>query len=186
MKYRELNNTDGLSALGFGCMRFPRKGNGFDLDEIEREIRYAIDHGVNYYDTAYLYPGNEEAFGRVLEKIGARDKIYIATKMPHYMMKSTEEAEKRFNEQLGRLKTDHVDYYLMHMLPDAKTWDALCERGIDRWLEEKKKAGLIRRIGFSFHGSSELFVKILDRYGWEFAQIQYNYLDENSQAGKEV
>ncbi len=184
MKYRELNNTDGLSALGFGCMRFPRKGNGFDLDEIEREIRYAIDHGVNYFDTAYLYPGNEEAFGKVLEKIGARDKIYIATKMPHYMMKSTEEAEKRFNEQLGRLKTDHVDYYLMHMLPDAKTWDALCERGIDRWLEEKKKAGLIRRIGFSFHGSSELFVKILDRYDWEFAQIQYNYLDENSQAGK--
>ena len=183
MKYRELNNKDKLSVLGFGCMRFPKKGNGFDADEIEREIRYAIESGVNYYDTAYLYPGNEEVFGKVLEKIGARDKINIATKMPNYFMKSPEEADKRFHEQLARLRTDHVDYYLMHMLPDEKTWRELCNRGIDKWLEEKKKEGLIRRIGFSYHGSSEMFIKILHAYEWEFAQIQYNYLDENSQAG---
>ncbi|MCR5831084.1 MAG: aldo/keto reductase [Lachnospiraceae bacterium] len=183
MKYRELNNKDKLSVLGFGCMRFPKKGNGFDVDEIEREIRYAIESGVNYYDTAYLYPGNEEVFGKVLEKIGARDKINIATKMPNYFMKSPEEADKRFHEQLARLRTDHVDYYLMHMLPDEKTWRELCNRGIDKWLEEKKKEGLIRRIGFSYHGSSEMFIKILHANEWEFAQIQYNYLDENSQAG---
>ena len=183
MRYRQLNNKDNLSALGFGCMRFPKKGNGFDVPEIEREIRYAIDSGVNYFDTAYLYPGNEEVFGRVLEKIGARDKINIATKMPNYFLKSPEEADRRFSEQLGRLRTDHVDYYLMHMLPDLGTWEELCNRGIDKWLENKKKEGLIRRIGFSYHGSSEMFIKILHAYDWEFAQIQYNYLDENSQAG---
>lgn len=183
MNYRELNNKDNLSALGFGCMRFPKKGNGFDHDEIERELSYAIENGVNYFDTAYLYPGNEEAFGKALEKIGKRDQINIATKMPNYFMKSPEDAEKRFNEQLNRLRTDHVDYYLMHMLPDVKTWRALCERGIDRWLEDKKEKGQIRRIGFSFHGSSEMFIKLLHEYKWEFAQIQYNYVDENSQAG---
>ena len=183
MKYRELNNPDNLSALGFGCMRFPKKGNGFDHEEIERELRYAIENGVNYFDTAYLYPGNEEAFGKALEKIGARDRINIATKMPHYFMKTADEAEKRFNEQLSRLKTDRVDYYLMHMLPDVKTLRALCERGIDKWLEEKKAAGLIKRVGFSFHGSSEMFIKLLHEYKWDFAQIQYNYIDENTQAG---
>lgn len=184
MRYRELNNPDKLSALGFGCMRFPKKGNGFDISEIEREIRFAIDEGVNYFDTAYLYPGNEEVFGKVLEKTGARDSIHIATKMPHYFMKNTQEAQKRFEEQLGRLRTDHIDYYLMHMLPDARTWDALCERGIDRWLEEKKASGLIGKVGFSFHGSSEFFISILGKYDWDFTQIQYNYLDENSQAGR--
>ena len=183
MRYRELNNRDNLSTLGFGCMRFPKKGNGFDVDEIERELRYAIDNGVNYFDTAYLYPGNEEVFGKVLEKIGERDKIFIATKMPNYFLKSVEEAEKRFNEQLARLRTDHVDYYLMHMLPDEKTWQALRDRGIDKWLEDKRSDGKIKRIGFSYHGSSEMFIKILHSYDWEFAQIQYNYLDENSQAG---
>ncbi|MCR5672891.1 MAG: aldo/keto reductase [Lachnospiraceae bacterium] len=183
MNYRNLNNPDKLSTLGFGCMRFPKKGNGFDHDEIEREIRFAIEGGVNYFDTAYLYPGNEEAFGKALEKIGARDKIHIATKMPHYFMKSVEEAEKRFNEQLARLRTDYVDYYLMHMLPDVRSWQALCDRGIDKWLEDKKKEGRIKRVGFSFHGSSELFIKILHSYKWEFAQIQYNYIDENTQAG---
>ena len=183
MNYRNRNNIDNLSTLGFGCMRFPKKGNGFDTEEIEREIRYAIDNGVNYFDTAYLYPGNEEVFGKVLEKIGARDKINIATKMPNYFLKTVEEAEKRFNEQLERLRTDHVDYYLMHMLPDLRTWNALRERGIDKWLEDKREKGLIRRIGFSYHGSSEMFIKILHSYEWEFAQIQYNYLDENSQAG---
>ncbi len=183
MKYRDFNNPDKLSTLGFGCMRFPKKGNGFDTDEIEREIRYAIENGVNYFDTAYLYPGNEEVFGKVLEKTGLRDKINIATKMPNYFMKTVEEADRRFKEQLERLRTDHVDYYLMHMLPDLTTWEELRDRGIDKWLEEKKREGHIRRIGFSFHGSSELFISILHAYDWEFAQIQYNYLDENSQAG---
>ena len=164
-------------------MRFPKKGNGFDHDEIVSEIGYAIEKGVNYFDTAYLYPGNEEAFGKALEKLGQRDKIFIATKMPHYLMKTMEDAERRFNEQLTRLRTDHVDYYLMHMLPDTKTWEALVQRGAVEWLRKKKEEGLIRRVGFSFHGSSEMFIKLLHAYDWEFAQIQYNYIDENTQAG---
>ncbi|MCR5591811.1 MAG: aldo/keto reductase [Lachnospiraceae bacterium] len=183
MQYRKLNNQDGLSALGFGCMRFPKKGNGFNHEEIEREIKYAVENGVNYFDTAYLYPGNEEEFGRAVDKLGLRSKIFIATKMPHYFMKSVEDAEKRFKEQLTRLRTDHVDYYLMHMLPDVVSWHALCERGIDEWLEKKKADGLIKRIGFSFHGSSDMFIKLLHERKWDFAQIQYNYLDENTQAG---
>ncbi len=183
MNYRELNNRDNLSALGFGCMRFPKKGNGFDIDEIEREIRFAIESGVNYFDTAYIYHGNEEVFGRVLEKIGRRDDIFIASKMPHYLMKNAREAEKRFDEQLQRLRTDRIDYYLMHMLPDLVTWEDLCKRGIDKWLEGKKAAGLIKRAGFSFHGSSDQFIRILDAYDWDFVQIQYNYFDVNSQAG---
>ena len=183
MKYRTINNRDNLSTLGFGCMRFPKKGNGFDLDEIGREIEYAVENGVNYFDTAYLYPGNEEAFGKAVEKLGVRQKINIATKMPHYFMKSVEEAQKRFDEQLTRLRTDHVDYYLMHMLPDVRSWHALVERGIPGWLIKQKEEGRIRRVGFSFHGSSEMFIKILHEYDWDFAQIQYNYIDENTQAG---
>lgn len=183
MHYRKQNNPDNLSILGFGCMRFPKKGNGFDHEEIERELKFAVDNGVNYFDTAYIYPGNEEELGRALKNTGYRDRINIASKMPHYHMKSVQEAEKRFNEQLFRLGTDHIDYYLMHMLPDEKTWEALCQRGIDKWLEDKKKNGQIRNVGYSYHGSSEMFIKILNAYDWDFTQIQYNYLDENSQAG---
>lgn len=184
MQYKKLNNPDNLSALGFGCMRFPKKGNSFDYDEIERELKAAIDAGVNYFDTAYLYPGSEEVLGKTLETLGLRDKVSIATKMPHYFLKNAEEAQKRFDEQLSRLRTDHVDYYLMHMLPDLATFDTLVERGIDKWLEEKVKAGQIKRVGFSYHGSSEMFIKLLHAYKWDFCQIQYNYMDENSQAGR--
>lgn len=184
MIYRNINNQDNLSTLGFGCMRFPKKGNGFDVEEIKKEISYAVENGVNYFDTAYLYPGSEEVLGRVLEETGLRDKVRIATKMPHYMMKTVEEAQSKFEEQLRRLRTDHVDYYLMHMLPDSSTWEVLCERGIDKWLEEKKASGQIKRIGFSYHGSTDTFIKLLHAYKWEFCQIQYNYMDENSQAGR--
>lgn len=184
MKYKELNNRDNLSSLGFGLMRLPKKGNGFDVPEIEREIRYAIENGVNYFDTAYIYPGSEEVFGEVLEKIGARDKINIATKLPHYLIKDTRELEKRFEEQLNRLRTDYIDYYLMHMLPDLSTWNSLVERGVTEWITKAKESGKIRRIGFSFHGSSDQFIRILHAYSWDFCQIQYNYLDENSQAGR--
>ena len=184
MQYRELNNRDNLSVLGFGCMRFPKKGNGFDLEEIKRELTYAVENGVNYFDTAYIYPGSEGILGKALSETGLRDKIYIASKMPHYMMKNVDEAERRLKEQLVRLNTDHIDYYLMHMLPDVVTWNELKNRGIDKWLEEKKAAGVIRRIGFSYHGSSDMFIRILHEYNWDFCQIQYNYLDENSQGGR--
>lgn len=184
MIYRDNYGKDQLSILGFGCMRFPRKGNGFDMEEIEREIKYSIENGVNYFDTAYIYPGSEEALGTVLNNLGMRDKVYIASKMPHYLIKDVQDLEKKFNEQLRRLKTDHIDYYLMHMLPDAKTWDNLVEKGVLKWLEEKRDKGAIRRIGFSYHGNTDTFIEILDKYSWEFCQIQYNYMDETSQAGR--
>ncbi len=181
MNYR---TDDNLSILGFGCMRFPQKGVSFDYDEIERELLYAIDNGVNYFDMAYIYPGIEEAFGKVINKCGFRDKVNIATKLPHYMMKSVEEMQAYFDEQLRRLKTDHVDYYLMHMLPDLKTWKDLVDRGAVTWLEGLKAAGKIRKIGFSFHGNTNLFIELLNAYDWDFCQVQYNYMDETSQAGR--
>lgn len=184
MSYREFNNEDKISKLGFGCMRFPKKGNGFDFEEIKRELLYAHDNGVNYLDTAYIYPGSEEILGKALSELGVRDDFYIASKMPHYFMKTVEEAQKKFEEQLSRLQTDRIDYYLMHMLPDVATWEALVSRGIDKWLSEKKAEGTIKRVGFSYHGSSEIFIKILNAYDWDFCQIQYNYMDENSQAGR--
>lgn len=181
MNYR---TDDNLSILGFGCMRFPKKGTSFDYEEIERELLYAIDKGVNYFDMAYIYPGIEEAFGTVMEKCGFRDRINIATKLPHYMMNTVEEMQKYFDEQLKRLKTDHVDYYLMHMLPDLKTWKELVDRGAIEWLEGLKEKGKIRKIGFSFHGNTSLFLELLNAYSWDFCQVQYNYIDETSQAGR--
>lgn len=184
MVYRDNYGKDKLSVLGFGCMRFPKKGNGFDMEETEREIVYAIENGVNYFDTAYIYPGSEEALGSILAKNSLREKINIASKMPHYFAKTMEELDKRFNEQLSRLQTDYIDYYLMHMLPDVTVWQQLKDRGIEKWIEQKKASGAIRRIGFSYHGNSEMFIKLLHSFDWDFAQIQYNYMDEYSQAGR--
>ena len=112
----------GMSILGFGCMRFPKKGNSVDMEETEREVMYAIEHGINYFDTAYIYSGNEEVLGTILEKNHVREQVMIATKLPHYMIKSVEGLEKSFQEQLRRLKTTYVDNYLMHMLPDVHIW----------------------------------------------------------------
>ena len=144
----------------------------------------AYQAGVNYFDTAYIYPGSEDTLGRILEKNQIRDKVSIATKLPHYLIKKSDSIEKYFSEQLKRLRTDYVDYYLMHMLTDVKTWNRLKELGILEWLEEKKKSGAIRQVGFSYHGNSDMFCELLDVYDWDFCQIQYNYLDEHSQAGR--
>ncbi len=184
MQYRQLQNQDKLSLLGFGCMRFPRKGPSFDMEEVEKEILYAIEHGVTYFDTAYVYPGSEEALGTVLAKNHCRDQVVIASKLPHYLIKTLDDAKRIFEEECKRLKTDYIDYYLMHMLTDVKTWNRLKSLGLVEWLEDLKKEGRIRRIGFSYHGSTSEFVELLNAYDWEFCQIQYNYLDEHSQAGR--
>lgn len=181
-RYDKYNNP--ISSLGFGCMRFPRKGGRIDMQETEREILHAVESGINYFDTAYIYPGSEAALGEILEKNNLRDKINIATKLPHYLIRSREGLDKYFDEHLARLRTDHVDYYLMHMLNDIDTWQKLKAMGIEEWLEEKKSSGRIRQIGFSYHGNSDMFCKLVDAYPWDFAQIQYNYLDEHSQAGR--
>ena len=184
MQYRKMKDGTEISILGYGCMRFTRKGAGIDLDKAEREVMRAIELGVNYFDTAYIYPGSEAALGEILHKNNCRKDVYIATKLPHYMIKSIEGVEKTFQEELRRLQTDYIDYYLMHMLNDADTWEALKQKGVQDWIEEKLKAGAIRNIGFSYHGNSGNFKKLLDAYDWDFCQIQYNYMDEDTQAGR--
>ncbi len=173
-----------FSILGFGCMRFPRRRGGIDENATFALLSAALDAGVNYFDTAYIYPGSEEVLGKFLEKTGRREDVNIATKLPHYLIKSRQDLDKYFNEQLQRLRTGYIDNYLMHMLPDVKTWERLKGLGVEDWLEEKKAAGKIRRVGFSYHGGSAAFCKLVDAYGWDFCQIQYNYMDENSQAGR--
>ena len=184
MRYRKDKYGTPLSVLGFGCMRFQRKAGAIDMAEAEREIMTAYRNGVNYYDTAYIYVGSEAAIGEIFEKNGIRKDIHIATKLPHYLIKSLDGMEKMFQEQLRRLRTDYVDYYLMHMLNDVDTWNRLKDLGIENWIREKMESGAIRQIGFSYHGNSDMFCRLLDAYDWDFCQIQYNYLDEHSQAGR--
>ena len=184
MQYRKDKSGRELSVLGFGCMRFTRKGNAIDLEKAESEIMAAYRAGVNYFDTAYIYPGSEVLLGTVLARNGIREKVSIATKLPQYMINSLNGVEKLFQEELSRLQTTYVDYYLMHHLTDAAQWERLKYAGILDWIAEKKKAGAIRNIGFSYHGNTENFLKILADYDWDFCQIQYNYLDETAQAGR--
>ena len=185
MQYRKDKKGNELSVLGYGCMRFTRKGSGIDIDKAEREVMHAIGQGVNYLDTAYIYPGNEVAVGEILRRNGCREDVYLATKLPHYLIKSIEGAEKMFQEELRRLKTTYIDYYLMHMLTDVGTWEKLKKMGMAEWIEGKQKSGAIRNIGFSYHGSTAVFKQLVDVYDWDFCQIQYNYMDEFSQAGRE-
>ena len=151
----------------------------------EKEVMAAIKAGVNYFDTAYVYAGNEAAVGEILDRNHCREQIYLATKLPHYLIKSVAGAEKMFQEELRRLKTDYIDYYLMHMLTDIPTWEKLKKIGMQDWIEEKLASGQIRNIGFSYHGNTEMFKQLVDVYDWDFCQIQYNYMDEYSQAGVE-
>lgn len=183
MQYRKDRYGNEISILGYGCMRFTQGVSGINLEKAEKEIMLAVESGVNYFDTAYIYPGSEAALGKILEKNNIRDRVLIATKLPHYMIKKESDCQKFFSEELKRLRTDHVDYYLMHMLTDIKTWERLIELGVADWLERQKKEGKIRQVGFSYHGNSDMFCRLLDAYDWDFCQIQYNYLDVNSQAG---
>lgn len=185
MEYRKDKKGGEVSLLGYGCMRFTRKGASIDIDKAEREVMEALKSGVNYFDTAYIYPGSEAALGEILKRNSCRENIKIATKLPHYLMKSVQGAEKLFREQLRRLQSDYVDYYLMHMLGDVETWENLKKMGIQEWIREKMGSGQIRNIGFSYHGSTAMFKKLVDAYEWDFCQIQYNYMDEHSQAGAE-
>ena len=185
MQYRKDKYGHDLSILGYGCMRFSRKGAGIDIDKTEQEILEAFHAGVNYYDTAYIYPGSEAALGEILARNGIRDQVNIATKLPQYMVKSRASLDKFFDEELSRLRTDRVDYYLMHHLTDIAQWERLKGVGVLDWIREKKSAGAIRNIGFSYHGNTANFLKILQDYDWDFCQIQYNYLDDTSQAGVE-
>lgn len=184
MQYRKNKKNEDISILGYGCMRFSKKGNAIDLDKTEKEIMLAVNAGVNYFDTAYIYPGSEAALGKILAKNNVREKINIATKLPQYLIRSRQAIDKYFDEELKRLQTDYIDYYLMHMLTDIVSWNKLVDLGIKEWIEKQKAEGKIRNIGFSFHGNTDMFIQILNAYDWDFCQIQYNYMDEHSQAGR--
>lgn len=167
------------SLLAFGCMRLPSS-----MKDSEELIVEAVSRGINLFDTAYMYFGNEEKLGRILEKHQLRDKVRIATKCPPYLIKSTEDAEKIFQKELKNLRTTYIDHYLMHMLGDTDTWDRLVSIGMIEWLNDKKNSGQIRKVGFSFHGNTDDFLALIDRWDWDFCMIQYNYVDEHTQAGR--
>jgi len=178
-------NGDILSILGFGCMRFPTKGNSIDEPRAISMIHDAIEKGVNYFDTAYFYHGgkSESLLGKALSG-GYREKVRVATKLPPFLVKNLDGAKKIFSTQLTKLQTNYIDYYLIHMLTDKPMFDKMVSLGVMKWLEELKRDGTINNIGFSFHGGKTDFELIVKAYPWDFCQIQYNYLDENNQATK--
>jgi hypothetical protein len=179
-------NGDELSVLGFGCMRLPVKEDGtIDEERATRQVRYAVDQGVNYIDTAWPYHmGESEPFlGRALEA-GYREKVRLATKLPSWTIKKKEDMDRILNSQLERLKTDHIDYYLVHGLVGL-LWDKMENLEVLDFLDRAKADSRIVNAGFSFHGTIDDFKQIVDAYPWTFCQIQYNFLDEKNQAGTE-
>ncbi len=193
MLYRKLSKTGiDLSILGFGCMRLPtidHKPEKIDYPKATQLLHYAIDQGVNYVDTAYFYHsavfgqrGESEPFVGEALSGGWRKKVHLATKMPLFYLKQKEQMDMFLEEQLERLKTDYLDFYLLHGL-DGETWDRMCKLGVREFLDKKKAEGKIRIPAFSFHGQAKDFIRICDEYDWAFAQIQYNYMDIDFQAG---
>ncbi len=175
-----------LSILGFGCMRLPvTKGGHIDERQATEMLRYAIDHGVNYVDTAYPYHnGESEPFvGRALQG-GYRKKVNLATKLPSWLIKSRADMDHYLDEQLKRLQTDHIDFYLVHGLM-RPFWEKLPSLGLTNFLDGAIADGRIKYAGFSFHDELALFKEIVDYYDWTFCQIQYNFMDEQNQAGTE-
>jgi len=183
MQYRSDKSGNKLSIMGFGCMRFRKNRTQIDMNKAEQLIVKAVQNGINYFDTAYIYGGSEEAVGQILAKNNLRDKIFLATKLPLGKCRKYEDFDWLFKTQLERLRTDYIDYYLMHNLGDTKLWQRLCDLGVERWIKEKKESGQIKNIGFSFHGIHNEFLNLLDVYEWDFCQIQYNYLNTDYQAG---
>lgn len=193
--YRNFGKTnEKVSVLGFGCMRLPVIGD--DPTNIDEKnaidiIRYAIDHGVNFIDTAYPYHsssldkgGESEPLLAKALKDGYREKVKIATKLPSWAVETREDMDRFLNEQLKRLKTDYIDFYMLHGINRAY-WENLKDLGFEEFLDEAISDGRIKHAGFSFHQRIELFKEVVDYYGWSFCLIQYNYLDEDYQQGKE-
>ncbi|TNF49360.1 aldo/keto reductase, partial [bacterium] len=196
MNHRKMGKTgDDVSILGFGCMRLPVTGDGSDRTKVDDEVaipmrRKAIDAGVNYVDTAYVYhsnsfevPGESEPFvGRALQD-GYRDKVMVATKLPSWLVQGPEDMDRFLDHQIERMQCGHIDYYLLHGL-NKMFWGLLQQHGALQFLEKAMSDGRIKRAGFSYHDGPQLFPQIVDAHDWDFTQIQYNYLDEQFQAGK--
>ncbi|MCF8038181.1 MAG: aldo/keto reductase [Desulfohalobiaceae bacterium] len=186
MLFREVPKTgDKLSILGYGCMRLPETNGRIDEETSAGLIHTAIDNGVNYLDTAWPYHcGESEAFlGRILSG-PYREKVKLATKLPPWMIRTRQDMDAYLNAQLDKLQTDSIDYYLIHAL-NGRHWDRLLQLGLMDFLDRAKADGRVRNTGFSFHGLLPDFKRIVDGYPWEICQIQYNYLDEELQAGTE-
>ena len=183
MLYRKIEkNGDELSVLGYGAMRLPSKNGRTDEERSIKQIRYAIDHGVNYIDTAIAYM-NEPLVGKALQD-GYREKVKIATKLPPWNVKNKEDIENIFKVQLENFNIEYIDYYMLHGL-NATNWKKMIELDVLTFLDKIKKDGKIKNAGFSFHGDKDTFKEIVDSYDWDFCMIQYNYLDEENQAGTE-
>src|SRR5512133_27339 len=190
MQYRKFGKLDWQpSALGLGCMRLPIiDGKAGNIDQVKTNemIHRAIEAGVNYFDTAYVYheQKSEIALGKALEG-GLRDKVRIATKSPIWLINEAEDFDRLLNEQLQRLQTDHIDFYLLHALSRG-SWAKVQKMGLLKRAAAAKADGRIRQLGFSFHDNLESFKQIVDGYdAWDFCQIQYNYMDTTVQAGTE-
>ncbi|HXY74855.1 MAG TPA: aldo/keto reductase [Dehalococcoidales bacterium] len=185
MQFRKLpKNGDYLSVLGFGCMRLPTLKNGnIDEERATRQVRFAIDHGVNYIDTAWYYhmQQSEPFLGRALSG-GYREKVKIATKLPSWDIEKRKEMDTFLNSQLNKLNSEFIDYYLIHGI-DGEMWQKLKKLNVIDFIEKAKSSGLIKNVGFSFHGAGKDFPLIVDDYDWDFCLIQYNFLDEKNQAG---
>ena len=185
MLYRKMPRVkEELSILGYGCMRLPTKDGQIDEATGTRMMRAAIDKGINYVDTAWPYYGgaSEPFVGRALK--GLRDKVMLATKLPSWLIHKREDMDFYLSKQLEHLQTDHIDFYLLHALSTDR-WENLTKHGIMDFMEKARAAGKIRYICFSFHDGLNTFKKIIDDYAWDMCLIQYNFLDENFQAGGE-
>ncbi|MFB3884730.1 MAG: aldo/keto reductase [Thermodesulfobacteriota bacterium] len=187
MLYRRLGKTGfNVSILGFGCMRLPVRGSKKEIDEEEtfQMVGYAMDHGINYFDTAYSYHEgkSEVCIGKALK--GHRDQVMLATKLPIKKVKGREDFPRFLDEQLRRLDTDHLDVYLLHGV-NRQVWHKMKALGVLQFLDQIRAQGLTRYVGFSFHDDVKIFKEIVDSYDWTLCQIQYNYFDEHYQAGRE-
>lgn len=187
MEYFDIDGTK-VSRLGYGCMRFPiidGINSKIDEEKASKLLLEAIDEGVNYIDTAYNYHGkmSESFVGKFVEQNNLRDKVNLTTKLPAWLVEKTEDFERLMKEQLSNLRTDHIDFYLLHSL-DIKTFRKIKELGVFDFIKKVKASGQVRHIGFSFHDEFPAFEEILKSFDWDFCQIQLNYLDTNYQAGK--
>lgn len=186
MQYRILGKSQArVSVLGFGAMRLPLCGREDEVNEAAaiEQIRWAIDQGLNYVDTAYVYHGghSERIVGRALAD-GYRDRVHLATKLPIWSVKTLEDCDRILDEQLQRLQTDRIDFYLLHCL-QRPSWPAMRALGVLDWAERQQASGRIQHFGFSFHDTYEALVEIVDAYDWSFCQIQYNFVNEDVQGG---
>ena len=187
MQYRKLPKTNlSLSALGYGCMRFPKTVTGkIDRKLASKQIKLAIDNGVNYIDTAYPYHlGESESFlGEEILSTPYREKVYIASKLPCFLIRKSGVFQNIFDKQIAKLQVDYIDFYMLHALTGS-LWDKMVSFGVMEFLDNLKIDGKIKNVGFSFHGNHDDFIRIVDSYQWDFCQVQYNLLDVNFQAGE--